>query len=106
MQPVSEYVYTLPDGTPVTVTDYESKNRFRLPLYHRLDAGAKLTFQTKGLWHDVNIGVFNAYNRKNPLYYDLRTDFVTAGEQLKETKKIVEVWLLPVLPSVSYAIRF
>lgn len=104
--PVSEYVYTLPDGTPVTVTDYDSKNRFRLPLYHRLDAGAKLTFQTKGLWHDVNIGVFNAYNRKNPLYYDLRTDFVTVGEQLKETKKIVQVWLLPVLPSVSYAIRF
>lgn len=104
--PVSEYLYTLPNGTPITVTNYGSKNIFRMPLYHRLDASARLTFQTKKLFHDINVGVYNAYNRKNPLYYDFRTNFVTVGEELKETKKVVQVWLLPILPSVSYAIRF
>ncbi|MFN7116085.1 MAG: carboxypeptidase-like regulatory domain-containing protein [Saprospiraceae bacterium] len=104
--PVAEYVYTLPDGTVVPVTNYGAKNQFRMPLYHRLDASAHITFRTQKILHTVNIGVYNAYNRRNPLYYDLRTKFVTEGEELKETKEVVQVWLLPVLPSVSYSIRF
>lgn len=104
--PVSEYFYTLPDGTPVTVTNFGSKNRFRLPLYHRLDLGARLSFRTRSLEHEVNAGIYNAYNRRNPLYYDLRNNYVPEGEAVKAAKEVVQVWLLPILPSVSYAIRF
>lgn len=104
--PVSEYIYTLPNGEVVTVTNYGFKNQFRLPLYHRLDANVRFSFRTPGLLHTLNVGVYNAYNRKNPLYYDLRTKFIKQGEDLKEIKEVVQVWLLPALPSISYAIRF
>lgn len=104
--PVSEYEYVLPDGTVVSVTNYEAKNKFRMPIYHRLDASARFSFHTRKILHNINVGVYNAYNRRNPIYYELRNKFVTVGEALKETKEVVQVWLLPVLPSVSYSIRF
>jgi hypothetical protein len=104
--PVSEYFYERENGEPVPVTNYGSKNQFRMPLYHRLDVSARATFQTKRLEHTFNVGVYNAYNRRNPLYYNVRTRLETQGEELKERKEYVQVWLLPILPSVSYGIRF
>jgi hypothetical protein len=46
------------------------------------------------------------YNRRNPLYYNLRTQLETVDNQLRETTNFVQVWLLPILPALSYSISF
>jgi outer membrane cobalamin receptor len=104
--PLSEYSFPITSGDPVPVTDFGSKNAYRMPNYHRLDINAQLRFQTRNFLHGVNIGFYNIYDRRNPLYFDLRTDIVNDGDRLREEKEFVQVWLLPFLPSVNYSIKF
>lgn len=106
--PVMEFTFQIPGqaATPVIVQDFGSKNRFRMPAYHRLDLAAKFLFKTRGLSHVVSAGVYNAYNRRNPLYYNLRTDIENENNELRPKASFVQVWLLPALPSLSYSIRF
>ncbi|MBP9874357.1 MAG: hypothetical protein KBC60_09970, partial [Haliscomenobacter sp.] len=59
-----------------------------------------------GADQNLRIGLYNAYNRKNPLYYQLKTELVVENGRLTEKKSFVGVQLLPVLPSLSYSLRF
>lgn len=96
--------YTAPDG--VVVPNFGEKNDDRMPSYHRLDIGGNYTFGNDRIQHRLHIGVYNVYNRRNPLYYSYRTDYVYAAHQLRQRQQYVQVKLLPVLPSISYTIRF
>ena len=87
--------------------EYFSKiNAYRLPAYHRLDLSATLTPQhTKprkwqGSW---TFSVYNAYDRHNPyfLYVDIQG---TATSGIKAT--VYEVYILPILPSITYNFKF
>ncbi len=104
--PLSEYDFPIVSGEPVPVTDYGAKNSFRMPDYHRLDINAQVQFQTKNFWHGINVGFYNIYDRRNPLYFDLRTNITNDEGGLREQKEFVQVWLLPFLPSVNYSIKF
>lgn len=96
--------YSPPDG--VVVPNFGVKNDDRMPTYHRLDIGGNYTFGNDRLQHRLHVGVYNAYNHRNPLYYSYRTDYVYAAYQLRQRQRYVQVKLLPILPSVSYSIRF
>lgn len=104
--PLSEYEFPIGSGEPTPVIDYGSKNAYRMPNYHRLDLNAQLRFQTHNFWHGINVGFYNIYDRRNPLYFDLRTNIVNDEGSLREQKEFVQVWLLPFLPSVNYSIKF
>jgi outer membrane cobalamin receptor len=94
------------DFDPV-VYDPESKNRYRMPLYHRFDVNLRLEWnRDKTLQHSLNVGVYNLYNRNNPLYYDVRRVFVNRDNVLTESYSFVEVQLTPILPSLSYRLQF
>jgi len=106
--PAEKYEVILPGSgePPVTAIEYGSKNAYRMPAYHRFDFGANFSFDTDRIRHTINVGVYNLYNRKNPLYYDLRNKYAGEGNQLKLKKEFVSVWIIPMLPSLSYSIRF
>ncbi len=106
--PLTEFTFQIPGqpAPPVIVPDFGAKNRYRMPWYHRLDLNAQFHFRSRRLEHIVNAGVYNAYNRRNPLYYSLRTQIDNVDNRLQETKSFVQVWLLPALPSLSYSLRF
>lgn len=106
--PLTEFSFQVPGqpGQPVIVQDFGSKNRYRMPWYHRLDLNAQCVFKSRRLHHTINAGVYNAYNRRNPLYYNIRTQIDNVDNQLQQTKSFVQVWLLPALPSLSYSLRF
>ncbi len=106
--PLEAYSFVLPDETdpPVTVFDFGEKNRFRLPSYHRLDATFNLTFQAKEAEHQIQVGGYNVYARKNPLYYSLRSSFVNVDGALQQQNEFVQVWLLPFLPVLNYSVKF
>jgi hypothetical protein len=88
-----------PNGKPVVLFDW--KNNARFPDYHRLDLG--FTFYNTYKWGRTKlfIGLFNAYNRKNPFYTELTRN-------TKENGKFVfsQYSLLPILPTVSYSTAF
>jgi hypothetical protein len=88
------------------VQQYSSINAYRVPSYHRLDVSATYTPQPKkkhkweGSW---NFSVYNVYNHANPyfLYNDIQGTAVTGI-----TSKIYMVYILPIIPSVSYNFKF
>ncbi len=106
--PIQKYQYQFDHfrDVPVTALVYNGKNQYRLPAYHRLDIGLNASFKTAWLHHEVKAGVYNVYNRNNPLYYDLRTSLLANGESLQEVKEFVQVRMIPFMPSLSYAISF
>ncbi|MEL7119410.1 MAG: TonB-dependent receptor [Bacteroidota bacterium] len=106
--PLQRYDFQFTDlaSEPVTALVFNGKNQYRLPPYHRLDVGLNYNFRTDNLKHHVRLGIYNVYNRNNPLYYDLRSGIVNSGGQLRERKEFVQVWLVPFTPSISYGITF
>jgi len=87
--------------------EYFSKiNSFRLPAYHRLDLSAVYTPVPKknrkwqGSWA---FSIYNVYDRKNPWFLYVDTEG-TVGKNI--TLKVYEVYIFPILPSVTYNFRF
>ena len=87
--------------------EYFSKvNAYRLPDYHRLDISAVYTPEPKkvrkwqGSWA---FSIYNVYNRQNPyfLYVD-NEGSVTKGISVK----VYEVYILPIIPSITYNFKF
>ena len=104
--PLGQYEIFIPGLGLVTAIDFGQKNAYRMPAYHRLDAGANFYLQTGSCTHTINIGVYNFYNRKNPLYYDLRSTYRLEGGMVKTQREFVQAWLLPMLPSLNYSVQF
>ncbi|MBU0489035.1 MAG: TonB-dependent receptor [Bacteroidetes bacterium] len=83
------------------VSEYGEKNSFRMKSYHRLDMG--LQFHKKLGWkhpasRTFELSVYNLYNRKNPFFYFSDND---------ETKTVLkQVALFPMIPSISYTLKF
>jgi len=77
----------------------DSRNSFRAADYHRLDVSFQKTKQKK--WGEVTwtLGLYNAYNRKNPFYYYI-------GYDTRNNRALRRVSLFPILPSVTYNFRF
>ncbi len=77
---------------------YTEVNGYRLPTYHRFDAALNASWG-KRVHHELQMGVYNAYNRANPFYL-----FVDAGSSVKG--KAIQYTLLPVLPVFRYGLKF
>jgi hypothetical protein len=88
-------------------SDIESggkKNAFRMSDYHRLDLSIEFRKQKKRYERHWTIGVYNAYNNKNPYYMIASSDYDPVTEQ--STRKFKEISILPIIPSFSYGIKF
>lgn len=77
---------------------YESRNNFRTPAYHRLDVGVNFHKEKKWGNRTWSIGVYNAYNRKNPFFMQF--------ENRNNKQVLVQYSLFPLIPSVSYSFVF
>ena len=67
----------------------------RLPAYHRLDVGINAQFSDNTFQHKIQLGVYNAYNRKNILF-----------AKPVDATRANGVFGLSVLPSLSYSIAW
>ncbi len=87
------------DGTLVN-ENIESRNNIRLQAVHRLDISASLIKVRKGgtvrTW---NFSLYNAYNRKNLFYFE------TNG-RTTDKLNLTGYSILPILPSISYSLKF
>jgi len=94
--PVGKYYI---DG--VLVNLYSERNADRMPDYHRLDVGLTWIIKdTKKCYSDLNISVYNAYNRKNA--YSIT--FVE-NEETGQTEA-ERLALFGAVPSITWNFRF
>ncbi len=109
--PTAEYIVT--DHDPASgqqaqpdnawqwyVSDYGEKNSFRMAPYHRMDVGVQFHKQMKHWERTFEVSFYNLYNRKNPFFYYIGYDDITNERRLKQ------VSLFPIIPSVSWTIKF
>lgn len=106
---------TLPEGTYPNMdpsgnfdaqnyrTFFTDKNAYKMPAYHRWDIGVQFHKQLKrGMERTIEVSVYNLYNRNNPYFYYI----VAIEKQNYITRKLKQVSLFPVLPSIAYRIKF
>ncbi|MDX9881603.1 MAG: TonB-dependent receptor [Prolixibacteraceae bacterium] len=82
---------------------YGPRNSFRMKDYHRLDIGVSHTKTTSGKEKILTIGVYNLYNRQNPFYYFYKERKPWRGDH---TLAFYQSSFLPLIPAVSYTIKF
>lgn len=89
------------NGNPIIVLIFTSINNAKLPAYHRLDVGVDIHTDHKWGTSKLSLGLYNAYNRKNPFIRDI--NFNPNGNPVLLFQDLI---LLPVLPTFRYAISF
>jgi len=85
------------------------KNSIRMSPSHRLDWSLSFTKEKKKYTRTWVIGAYNTYNRSNPFYVKTNKETITddtTGEIIGITQNIEEKSLLPILPTISYQIKF
>ncbi len=90
------------------VNEYGEKNSFRAEAYHRLDFAAQFHKKKKHVERTFEVGVYNAYNRKNPFFYDIGAETLPAGTPATVERKTVlkRYSLFPAIPSITYSFKF
>ncbi len=81
---------------------YSGRNNDRMPVYHRLDLG--LTWKGKPgrrFYSEVNVSVFDVYNRSNPMSINFRPD-----EDHENVTKAYEQTFLGFMPAVTWNFSF
>ncbi|MEM7106424.1 MAG: TonB-dependent receptor [Bacteroidota bacterium] len=89
------------DQYPVILYEYEDRNNARFPAYHRLDLG--INFRKSFKWGEqlVNFSIYNAYNRQNPLFVNIK---VKRDDPL--AREFTQTTIFPIIPSLRYNAKF
>ena len=91
---------------------YNKKNSFRGGAYHRLDFAAQfhknITIFGNPVKRSVELGLYNAYSRKNPFFYYWRDVYQDHPSYNPDTgkRKLMQVSIFPIIPSVSLNYKF
>lgn len=86
------------------LTDYGSRNSFRMEAYHRLDIGMQFHREKRRGRETWELSFYNAYNRFNPFFYYGSTSYNwQTGEEYWGLKKVT---LFPIIPSLSWSFKF
>ncbi|MFZ5941221.1 MAG: TonB-dependent receptor [Bacteroidota bacterium] len=81
---------------------YNGKNSFREPSFHHLDLAVNRHKTKKWGEQTWSFSVYNAYNHLNPFFLYFGYDYID-GNSIRRLKQIS---IFPIIPSVSYAFSF
>jgi outer membrane receptor for ferrienterochelin and colicin len=84
--------------------EYSEKNGFRAEAYHRMDLAIQFHKKKKRHERTWEFGLYNAYSRKNPFFYNLDRKF--DEKKGRSVNTLTRYSLFPVLPSFSYNFKF
>lgn len=107
--PVGRYVSSGGFGTesdyyyPLDLLETGPVNTARAPSYHRLDLS--MHFYKKKSWGErtISIGLYNVYNRKNPMFVYLKGEAGGTGDSIISFHQLS---LLQLIPAISWQYRF
>ncbi|OAV43615.1 TonB-dependent receptor [Lewinella sp. 4G2] len=83
-----------------------SKNSFRMSNYHRLDLSISFRKQKKWGTRTWVIGAYNAYWHKNPYFLTAGEVFECENGTCESRRRVREISILPIIPSVAYQFKF
>ena len=91
----------------VSFVENSSRNGFRTRAIHRLDMGIEFFKKRKHFERKWNLGFYNAYNRANPFYFYFtqNNSFNGNGKRI-DTFEVTQFSLIPILPYISFSIKF
>lgn len=95
---VKYQVFSPVSNTTDVVFYVGERNEYILPPLHRLDLGIQLSFPQKKVNHELHLGIYNVYNRKNPFLY-----YILLNNNDAEVRQLT---VLPILPVIKYRIHF
>ncbi|MDX1907340.1 MAG: TonB-dependent receptor [Bacteroidia bacterium] len=95
---------TDPGAGLLLVPEYESRNSFRMPAYHRMDVGVTCKIPVKWGESDINLSAYNAYNRRNPYFIYIAP--INNANGIPISNEARQVALFPIIPSISYNFKF
>ena len=103
------YIADVPGATNVNqikvIPEFQLRNSFRMPAYHRMDIGLTWKFKTKKLRSsELTFNLFNSYSRRNAffIFFDQVED--KDGNPTSFQAKLVS--LFPIIPSLTYNFKF
>ena len=91
-------------GSGANVKEYGEQNSFRAEAYHRLDVSLRFLKKRANSERVWELSIYNVYNRRNAFMYSLEGK--SQGANLPSKTVLYKYSLFPVVPSVSYTIRF
>jgi outer membrane receptor for ferrienterochelin and colicin len=91
--------YTNSFYSPYELEHIESRNNYRMKSYHRLDIGVNLHKETRFGERTWSLGLYNAYSRQNPFFLYFSNDDLG-------NRRLTQVSLFPIIPSLSYSFKF
>ena len=111
--PVARY-YSDPSGPgtirlpqlylPHETVVYGERNGYRMSAFHHLDLSLNLGGYGQGGRHGFSLGVYNAYNRKNPFFIYFEDNYDDDRDTRRFRAK--QVSLFPLLPWINYRFKF
>ncbi|MBN2480167.1 MAG: TonB-dependent receptor [Bacteroidales bacterium] len=92
----------------VWVPEYSERGGTRIPgtAYHRLDLSFNYYFKTFRLESNLNISVYNVYNRHNAFAVYFREQDADGGTRDASGVEAVKLYLFPIVPAITYNIKF
>jgi len=94
-----------PDFTfPSIIDNFDEKNNYRAPNYHRLDLGVDFIKEKKYGTRTWSIGAYNAYSRANPFFIFSDTQFNNVTGESRNT--IRQASLFPIIPYINFRYEF
>ncbi|MBO0939968.1 TonB-dependent receptor [Fibrella sp. HMF5335] len=93
---------------PRQVNDYGPKNSFRAEPYHRFDVSVQFHKKMKRHERTWEFSAYNAYNRRNPFFYQLETVSQPGINGAAPTQRtaLKRYSVFPIVPSISYNFKF
>jgi len=85
---------------------YGQRNNYRMPAYHRMDVGFNFHKQKKYGIRTWNIGFYNVYSRQNPFFLYFESTTEAEYKQTGKSRKLNQLSLFPIIPSISYSYKF
>jgi hypothetical protein len=85
---------------------YGQRNNYRMPAYHRMDVGFNFHKQKKHGIRTWNVGFYNVYSRQNPFFLYFESTHELEYNQTGASRKLTQISLFPIIPSISYSYKF
>lgn len=85
-----------------------SRNNYRFNSYHRMDLGVNFHKQKRWGLRTWNISIYNVYNQFNPFFVYPASESVYDSQKGEHVTREVlkQATLFPIIPSVSYSVKF
>lgn len=99
---------TLPINYMFDISAYSQRNAYRMIDYHRMDVSFKWNIPSKNkkIKQSISFDIYNLYNRKNPYYYKINESIADPNNPNIRIIKLQSVSLFPIIPTLSYSIKF